>query len=1172
MLKDTDKILIVVTVLCVIVSGTLCLGAYKATKITFTISGSTGISGVVMNGLPGNPVTDEKGNYTATVDYGWSGTVTPMKEGYTFEPTDKTYDSVMANQTNQNYAATLLTYTISGSVGIDGVVMEGLPGEPVTDRNGNYTATVGYGFSGRVTPTKEGYIFKPADRKYANVTDSQTNQNYTGTLLSFTISGMITFDGAPLEDVLVSADNGGGTDTTNANGQYTITVDYGWSGTVTPTKEGYTFDVPYKRYTDVTGSQGNQDYTATVVTCIISGTVTSDTLPLSGVVMNGLPGDPVTNGNGYYHATVVYGWSSVITPTKEGYTFKPANVTYERVTAHQTQNYTATLLTYTISGSVGMSGVMMKGLPGDPVSDVNGNYTATVDYGWGGTVTPTKEGYAFKPDNRIYDSVTKDQTRNHTAELLSFIISGKVVNDLARSGVVMKGLPGDPVTNENGYYSAIVDYGWNGTVTPMKEGCTFEPAEKIYTKVTADQPQDYTATLLTFTISGTITSDGKPIEGVLVSADKGGGSGKTNANGQYELSVKYGWSGAVTPTKEGYTFDTVKRRYTNITDDQDNQNYSATLLTCTISGTIMFDGRPIEGVLVSASNGGGSDTTNAKGRYAVTVDYGFSGTVTPTKPGYIFSPPSKKYVNVTSDIDEDEIQRRAERKEAERSAAEHRAAEERATAERAKLEAAKIKAAELEAAAEPEAAELKPTEQESAKPEIAKPKAPMPEITKLEAAAEPEVAEREAVEKPAGQALVSNVFIDTDLRQVLQDIASQVGVTIIPDQTITGLITCELKDVPLEKALEIVLAGTGYIVKTTPDYYLVCSPNPKDAAFPASSQTRSVKLNYIGAEAAVKLLSPIFKNYIQADATTGTVCITASLPLMDRIIADLELIDRPPRHVMLNARIVVMKRDDLLNLGIKWGWPKIRAGVFSNSYLHGGGSPATGAKWPWGIQIGYTSNKTFTNALELTLNLLEQNGEATIVSSPQVLAQDGKEAEIKVTTEQYYSLLPEVAGDGAYYYYQRAELRKIEYGTVLNITPHIGANGDITLDLAIEVSDVVARTTDEYPIVTRRTVRNTMRIKDGGTVSVAGLKKNETYSTKSNVPGLANLPILGGLFQDKDNKEISQEVAIFVTAHLIPDSDVTQRFTEPTTEQAPIEPADSEEFKLKLQELLDTDE
>lgn len=1178
MLKNTDKTLIMGITICVLLSGTLCLAGYEAAKITYTISGSTGISGAVMDGLPGNPVTDNKGNYTATVDYGWSGTVTPMKESYTFGPASRRYEPVTANRTNQVYTATLLTFTISGSAGMSGVVLEGLPGEPVTDVNGFYSATVDYGWSGTVTPTKAGFAFKPASRIFHSVAKDQVC-DYTVEKLCFIISGSVGMSGVTMEGLP-------GDPVSNEKGFYTAIVDYGWSGTVTPVKEGCIFEPPKRTYTKITADQPD-DHTTKLLTFTVSGTVTFDGLPLSDVVINGLLANPVTDKNGYYTGVVNYGWNGAVTPTKRGYTFKPANATYESVMAPKTQNYTATLLTCTVSGKITckglpIAGVVLEGLPGKPVTAKDGRYIATVNYGWSGTVTPIKEGYTFDTARRQYANVIGSQSeQNYTGKLLTYTISGVVtLGQIGLEGVQVSANNGAASgrTNAKGQYSITMPYGWSGTVTPMKDGYTFDMTKQKYVDVTGSQTdQNYAARLLKYTISGRITSGGKPIEGVSVLADNGGGTSKTDAAGKYEILVNHGFSGTVKPIKEGYTFDAAKRRYTNVTADKNEQNYEATLRTFTISGTIVIDGEPIEGVSMTADNGGSSDTTNAQGRYSVTVPYGWSGTVTPTKAGYRFDPPIKRYLNVTSDIDEDKAEKESERskaaeqykdalrKKVEQMAAEQKAAEQRAAEQRAaERKAAERSITEQYRAAERRAAEQEIVEREAVERETVERKVPEEPIVE-----EPIVEESAKVVE---QRLISNIFIDTELRQVLQDISSQAGVTIIPDQTIEGLITCELTDVPLEKALEIVLAGTGYVVKKTPDYYLVSSPDPKEMAFPASSKTKFIKTNYIRAENAVKLLSPIFKKYVQADATTSTVVITAPLALIERIESDIELIDVPPRHVMLDARVVVMKRDDLLNLGIDWGWPKIKVGVFSDSSLHGGGAPKTGGKWPWGIQIGYATGPEFTNSLELTLNLLEQNGEATIVSSPQVLAQDGKKAEIKIITEEYYSLLPGMTEEAQYYYYQRAELEKIEYGTILTITPHIGRDGDITLDMNLEISDVIVRTEDQYPVVTRRSVSNTMRIKDGGTVSVAGLKKVETYQTERKVPGLGGIPLLGALFRSKADQGSSQEVAIFVTAHLIPESTLGARTPEPSpAEQGQVpdegEPTDND-FKKALEKSL----
>ncbi len=173
------------------------------------------------------------------------------------------------------------------------------------------------------------------------------------------------------------------------------------------------------------------------------------------------------------------------------------------------------------------------------------------------------------------------------------------------------------------------------------------------------------------------------------------------------------------------------------------------------------------------------------------------------------------------------------------------------------------------------------------------------------------------------------------------------------------------------------------------------------------------------------------------------------------------MIDRRPMQIMLDARIVSMESSDLLNMGVDWEWPQIGAGAF--------GSSQTQPNWPWGIQIGYNSSSEFTNSLLLTLNLLSANEEATILANPQVIAQDGKPAQISVTREEYFEILTQG-------YYTRSELEKVEIGTVLTITPIIGENNEITMAISTEVSDVIARGSNNLPVVTRRMAESTVRV------------------------------------------------------------------------------------------------
>lgn len=221
---------------------------------------------------------------------------------------------------------------------------------------------------------------------------------------------------------------------------------------------------------------------------------------------------------------------------------------------------------------------------------------------------------------------------------------------------------GSDTTDINGYYQLTVDYGWSGTVTLNKTNYTFDPDGKTYNNVTTDQTDNYIAILDTFVISGYVTDSVTlaPLADVSVVPDNnggpyttkyhGGGTDTTDVDGYYEVSVDADWSGEVVPSKYAYAFEPSSLTYTNVLADISGQDYVGTLLTYKITGHIENTCHiPIANVLINASNGGGSDTTDANGDYEVWVDYNWSGTVTPSKAHYTFEPNSKTYTSVTSD-------------------------------------------------------------------------------------------------------------------------------------------------------------------------------------------------------------------------------------------------------------------------------------------------------------------------------------------------------------------------------------------------------------------------------------------------------------------------------------------------------------------------------------------
>jgi len=224
-----------------VLTAPACLAGVEATQETFTISGSVGLPGVTMLGFEGAPVSDEDGRYSVVVLHGWRGTIRPVKEGFAFTPVEKQYASVQGDMENEDYAASLITFTISGGVGLPGVAMIGLPGDPITDARGFYAARVEYGWTGVVTPVKEGYTFDPPEMTYVDLTADQTNGNYMSQALTLTISDRIMLGGEPLGGVTVTADPGEASVITDSEGRYIVEVPYGWTGELILSKPGYVF-------------------------------------------------------------------------------------------------------------------------------------------------------------------------------------------------------------------------------------------------------------------------------------------------------------------------------------------------------------------------------------------------------------------------------------------------------------------------------------------------------------------------------------------------------------------------------------------------------------------------------------------------------------------------------------------------------------------------------------------------------------------------------------------------------------------------------------------------------------------------------------------------------------------------------------------------------------------
>jgi plastocyanin len=244
----------------------------------------------------------------------------------------------------------------------------------------------------------------------------------------------------------------------------------------------------------------------------------------------------------------------------------------------------------------------------------------------------------------------------------TFSIGGKVADGggAAVSGVTMT-LSGaqsaTATTDASGNYSFSNLAAGSYTVTPSHANYTFTPASRTYASLSANQTaQNFTAAPKLYSISGTVKEGTTGLAGVTMTLTSPSPTGftprtaTTDANGLYTLAnVPAARNYTLTPTKTGYTFKNTSntaqssRSYTNLSGDQANQDFAATLNAFSIGGTVKVGSAGLAGVtmtLTSPSPAGFTPrtaTTTSTGAYSfANVPGGRNYTLTPTKTNYTF--------------------------------------------------------------------------------------------------------------------------------------------------------------------------------------------------------------------------------------------------------------------------------------------------------------------------------------------------------------------------------------------------------------------------------------------------------------------------------------------------------------------------------------------------------
>lgn len=384
------------------------------------------------------------------------------------------------------------------------------------------------------------------------------------------------------------------------------------------------------------------------------------------------------------------------------------------------------------------------------------------------------------------------------------------------------------------------------------------------------------------------------------------------------------------------------------------------------------------------------------------------------------------------------------------------------------------------------------------------------------------------------QTRVNLEYKEVSLSTILQSFAYSYNLNIVPSKDIKEKVTISLKDVTLDEALEAILTSSGYAYyKKGNLIYIYPSVGPEEA----SLITASIALKYLQAAEAEDLVSKSLspRGDIRVNEVTNSLLVRDYAPVLDKIKSLLEEIDTPPLQVLIEAKIVDITSKDLQNLGI----------TYSARYEPGGGlfkhadSPYEGLDEVSGtISLAGPSSSLSGGQFKLdtfilkhwnvtaTIDALVRDHKANLLASPSIATLNGKEARIVIGEKVPYKEKTQTTTGTT------ETTRFIDVGVNLRVTPQISPDGYITMLVHPEVSSVSALL-DAGPRITTREADATIRVKDGETIVIGGLIKNEDTRSRSRVPLLGYLPIVGYLFGNKSVDLTQTELAVFITPHIM---------------------------------------
>ncbi len=446
---------------------------------------------------------------------------------------------------------------------------------------------------------------------------------------------------------------------------------------------------------------------------------------------------------------------------------------------------------------------------------------------------------------------------------------------------------------------------------------------------------------------------------------------------------------------------------------------------------------------------------------------------------------------------------------------------------------------------------------------------PAPRLVRAQTAPEVSVpaAEDAPVAATSQQVPAPRITVTWDrasVADVISGFAAFSGRTIVLGKDVKGEVTAEIKNQPWTEAFAAVLATQGLQAIELPGGIIRVDSPATLAALDSTepTTTRMIPVNYASASQLLPSVKSILskRGGVVADTTTNSLIVTETRSKIGDVQDFVKQLDVRTPQISIQSKIIFVNRTSIEALGLQYDFgaktasdpgpffnqlrPRIdptSGDPFDNNVVAFGGD-GVGAianaeatiqqpalRLIWETTLGGFNFTTFLQALR-------QVELADVQAEPSITTLDNREAVLKVGEDipvRIIDFSSATTGDAA----PRATVQFKETGIMLRVTPHVTNNRQILLQVEAERSNVrTLAAADLGFTIQKQNAKNQLLVADGETAVIGGLTVTTVTKTRSGIPMLVDLPLVGKLFGFSNSNEQRQDLIILVTPRIIDDA------------------------------------